>query len=219
MTCLDKGLAGRQTFGDGSRRIHRQLAAPCRVPAGRVRGATVREIYGARVTAAGGVLDPNGVIVATAAGGRFHPKIASAAAIDLVVYEDRRAGNSDIFATRLAGGVALTVLDPAGIALTTDASYQVTPTVTAVAAGFFVAWSDARALAATQHDIWAQLVSSAGVPIGTNFVTEVVDDGKGALFSKVVKVIPTVNQTLGYDPAVFAKIGLPSRTVPECKKY
>jgi hypothetical protein len=55
--------------------------------------------------------------------------------------------------------------------------------------------------------------------IGTNFVTEVVDDGKGALFSKVVKVIPNVNQTLGYDPAVFAKIGLPGRTVPECKKY
>ena len=55
--------------------------------------------------------------------------------------------------------------------------------------------------------------------IGTNFVTEVVDDGKGALFSKVVKVIPNVNQTLGYDPAVFAKIGVPSRTVPECKKY
>ena len=55
--------------------------------------------------------------------------------------------------------------------------------------------------------------------IGTNFVTEVVDDGKGALFSKVVKVIPNVNQTLGYPPEVFAKIGLPSRTVPECKKY
>jgi branched-chain amino acid transport system substrate-binding protein len=55
--------------------------------------------------------------------------------------------------------------------------------------------------------------------IGTNFVTEVVDDGKGALFSKVVKVIPNVNQTLGYDPAVFAKIGLPSRNVPECRKY
>jgi branched-chain amino acid transport system substrate-binding protein len=55
--------------------------------------------------------------------------------------------------------------------------------------------------------------------IGTNFVTEVVDDGKGALFSKVVAVIPNVNQTLGYDPKVFAKIGLPSRTTPECKKY
>src|SRR5258708_29915479 len=55
--------------------------------------------------------------------------------------------------------------------------------------------------------------------IGTNFVTEVVDDGKGALFSKGVKVIPNVNQTLGYDPAEFSKIELPGRTVPECKKY
>ena len=55
--------------------------------------------------------------------------------------------------------------------------------------------------------------------IGTNFVTEVVDDGKGALVSKVGKVVPNVNQTLGYDPAVFAKIGLPGRNVPECKMY
>src|SRR4029078_8498549 len=54
--------------------------------------------------------------------------------------------------------------------------------------------------------------------IGNNFATGVVDDGKGALFSKTVKVIPNVNQTLGYDPAVFAKIGLPSRTVSECEK-
>jgi branched-chain amino acid transport system substrate-binding protein len=54
--------------------------------------------------------------------------------------------------------------------------------------------------------------------IGTNFVTEVVEDN-GALVSKVVEIVPNVNQTLGYDPAVFAKIGLPSRTVPECKKY
>ena len=55
--------------------------------------------------------------------------------------------------------------------------------------------------------------------IGTNFVTEVVEDGSGGLVSKVVKIVPNVNQTLGYDPAVFAKIGLPSRTNPECKKY
>ena len=39
--------------------------------------------------------------------------------------------------------------------------------------------------------------------IGTNFVTEVVDDGKGGLFSKVVEVVPDVNQTLGMDPAVL----------------
>jgi ABC-type branched-subunit amino acid transport system substrate-binding protein len=55
--------------------------------------------------------------------------------------------------------------------------------------------------------------------IGTNFVTEVVDDGKGNLFSKVVKIVPDVNQTLGYPKDVFTKIGGPTRTNPECKKY
>ena len=55
--------------------------------------------------------------------------------------------------------------------------------------------------------------------IGTNFVTEVVDDGKGTLLSKVVKIVPDVHQTLGYPRDVFLKIGPPSRTNPECKKY
>jgi branched-chain amino acid transport system substrate-binding protein len=56
--------------------------------------------------------------------------------------------------------------------------------------------------------------------IGTSFVTEAVKDANGDLVSKVVKVVPNVNQTLGFDPAVFAKIGLPGREVPVCgKKY
>jgi branched-chain amino acid transport system substrate-binding protein len=54
--------------------------------------------------------------------------------------------------------------------------------------------------------------------IGTSFVTEAVKDANGDLVSKVVKVVPNVNQTLGFDPAVFAKIGLPGREVPVCKK-
>ena len=55
--------------------------------------------------------------------------------------------------------------------------------------------------------------------IGANFVTEVAEDSSGALVSKVVKVFPDVHQTLGYPRDVFAKIGPPSRTNPECKKY
>ena len=54
---------------------------------------------------------------------------------------------------------------------------------------------------------------------GNNFITEVVEAPNGELTNKMVKVIPNVNQTLGMDPAAFAKIGLPSRTNPECKKY
>ena len=54
--------------------------------------------------------------------------------------------------------------------------------------------------------------------IGTNFVIEVVEAANGDLVSKLVKIQPNVSQTLGMDPAVFAKVGLPSRTNPECKK-
>ncbi len=54
--------------------------------------------------------------------------------------------------------------------------------------------------------------------IGTNFVTEVVEEN-GNLVNKLVKIVPNVNQTLGIDPAAFKTIGLPSRDVPECKKY
>ncbi len=54
--------------------------------------------------------------------------------------------------------------------------------------------------------------------IGTNFVTEVVKDDKGDLVGKVVKVVPNVQQRLGFSKEVFDRIGLPGREVPECKK-
>lgn len=55
--------------------------------------------------------------------------------------------------------------------------------------------------------------------IGTNFVTEVVEDADGNLVSQVVQVVENVNQTLGMDPEKFAAIGVPARDVPECKVY
>ena len=56
--------------------------------------------------------------------------------------------------------------------------------------------------------------------IAANFVTEVVEAPNGELANKMVKVVPEVRQTLGFDDAAFAKLGLPSRTNPECKaKY
>jgi ABC-type branched-subunit amino acid transport system substrate-binding protein len=54
--------------------------------------------------------------------------------------------------------------------------------------------------------------------IGPNFVTEVVQNEKGDLVSKVVKVVPSVNQRLGFSKEAFDRIGLPGREVPECKK-
>ena len=54
--------------------------------------------------------------------------------------------------------------------------------------------------------------------IGTNFVTEVVKDEKGDLISKVVKVVPNVQQRLGFSKAVFDKFVPPGRDNPPCKK-
>lgn len=49
--------------------------------------------------------------------------------------------------------------------------------------------------------------------IGSTFITEVVKDDKGNLFSKVVRKVDNVNQTLGIPPAEF-KVG--SRDEPNC---
>jgi ABC-type branched-subunit amino acid transport system substrate-binding protein len=54
--------------------------------------------------------------------------------------------------------------------------------------------------------------------IGTNFVTEVVKDEKGDLISKVVKVVPNVQQRLGFPKAVFDTFVPPGRDNPPCKK-
>jgi ABC-type branched-subunit amino acid transport system substrate-binding protein len=53
--------------------------------------------------------------------------------------------------------------------------------------------------------------------IATTFITEVAELPNGELTNKFIKTVPDVNQTLGLDPATFQKIGLPSRTNPECK--
>jgi branched-chain amino acid transport system substrate-binding protein len=54
--------------------------------------------------------------------------------------------------------------------------------------------------------------------IGTNFVTEVVKDAHGDLINKVVKVVPNVQQRLGFSKAVFDKLIPPGRENPPCKK-
>src|ERR1700683_5269635 len=54
--------------------------------------------------------------------------------------------------------------------------------------------------------------------IGTHFVTEVVKADNGDLISKVVKVIPDVQERLGFSKAVFDKFVPPGRENPPCKK-
>lgn len=53
--------------------------------------------------------------------------------------------------------------------------------------------------------------------IANIYVTEVVRLGDGSLINKVVQVMPAVSQTLGLSKADFDRIGVGSRTNPECR--
>ena len=53
--------------------------------------------------------------------------------------------------------------------------------------------------------------------VANMYITEVAKNADGTLYNKVVKVVPNVNQQLGMTNEAFAKMGLGSRTNPECK--
>ncbi len=122
-------------------------------------GVSSIDIFGARVSATGAVLDPNGVIVSQATNNELNPAISGSPSGYLVVWQDYRSGTSyDIYGARVnTAGVAL---DPAGIAISTVAEDQLSPTVSADGTGFMVAWQDFRS--GSQFDIYGARVSSAG---------------------------------------------------------
>lgn len=53
--------------------------------------------------------------------------------------------------------------------------------------------------------------------IGSNFVSEVVEQDDGSLVTQMVKKVDGVNQTLGLEKAAFDAVGLPSRDTPACQ--
>ena len=136
---------------------------------GRVAANT--DVFGARVTAAGVVLDPNGVLISGAANGQFSPRATFLNGGGLVVWEDRRAeGQGDIFGTRLTIGPAITLGDPAGFSISGAATGQQTaPAVAALRGSFLVAWTDGRNAGVSGTDIFAQQVGISGLLNGPPF--------------------------------------------------
>ena len=53
--------------------------------------------------------------------------------------------------------------------------------------------------------------------VANMYLNEVTKAADGSLYNKVIKVVPNVNQMLGLSKAEFDKVGLGSRTNPECK--
>jgi hypothetical protein len=123
-----------------------------------------QDIFGARVTSGGQVLDVNGIGICTNPGPQFEPVCAwDGASSFLVAWRDYRVATppypSDIYGTRLSSSGA--VLDPAGLAICTAANFQFVPQVAWGGTNFLVTWEDSRA-GSTNYDIYAARVSRTG---------------------------------------------------------
>ncbi|MEO0080107.1 MAG: hypothetical protein ABIK44_05470 [candidate division WOR-3 bacterium] len=120
------------------------------------------DIYGARVTPAGVVLDPEGIPISTAGNAQRYPAVAAGGGDFLVVWQDKRNTASwDIYGSRVnSAGV---VLDTAGIAISTAPRDQEYPQVASNGTDYLVVWSDRRDDSLTAKDVYAARVTTQGV--------------------------------------------------------
>jgi uncharacterized repeat protein (TIGR01451 family) len=120
------------------------------------------DIYGARV-AGGIVLDEPAFPISTANTDQLRPRIASAGSNWIVVWEDLRNGDKDVFAARVAGSGV--VLDPPVTGLAVSAlpgSGQWEPWPASDGSDYFVAWRDDRNWSTTRFDAYGARVTAAG---------------------------------------------------------
>lgn len=126
-------------------------------------------IYGARVTPAGVVLDPNGIPISTAPVYRFHPSVAFDGTNYLVVWDDARNTGGhycDIYGARVAQNG--TVLDPGGILISgiTSNYHDQFPSVSFGRTNYLVVWQSFRS--GGINFLFSAVVSPNGTVIDTN---------------------------------------------------
>lgn len=147
------------------------------------RGGLTKDIYGARVSNTGAVLDASGVPISQAANNQLIPDVASnGTTVALVVWQDGRNGATDIYGALVNANGAVLVND---IAISTATGNQSGPSVDydPASGDFLVVWSDARTAVS---NIFGTRVSSAGVvrdPSGVQISSSAVGAFSPALAS------------------------------------
>ena len=125
------------------------------------------DIFGARVSPAGKVLDPAGIAIAVAASHQYEPHVVYGGGTFLVVWYDYRlSGYSDIYGARVKPDG--TVQDKAGIAISKAYRYQQTPTAAYDGTNFMVVWQDYRNWPYNTMDVYGARVSTAGKVLDTS---------------------------------------------------
>jgi len=161
---LDKsGIQVSTSTGDAAEPVALYNGANILVVWNDERGSTDKDIYAARVTKAGVLLDSAGVAVCTAPGDQEAPQVALSGTTAMTVWYDRRGADANIYAARITAAGA--VLDSNGFAVTTAKGDQTWPSIGHDGAGYLVAWQDRRS--GSSHDIYASRVSAAGAVLDT----------------------------------------------------
>ena len=127
------------------------------------RGSAYSDIYGARVTQAGVVLDTSGIAISVVSPNTQHrPAIAFDGVNYLAVWERYYSDQSEIFAARVAPSGE--VLDTVAINITNAVDYQRRPEVTSNGTNYFVVWTDQRNdPGGYDYDIYGTRVTPTGV--------------------------------------------------------
>jgi phosphoribosylformylglycinamidine (FGAM) synthase PurS component len=145
------------------------------------RGGGNSDIYGARVTPEGTVLDPQGIAISQAAGAQGFPALGSDGANFLVVWQDRRGGgSSDIYGARVTPEG--TVSDPDGFVIPQAARDQLTPAVDFDSENFLVVWEDHRS--GIDSDIYGARVTPEGTVLDPDGIA--VSEAAGWQYSPAV---------------------------------
>ncbi|MEO0216070.1 MAG: hypothetical protein ABIL14_03545, partial [candidate division WOR-3 bacterium] len=120
------------------------------------------DIYGTRIDTSGFVLDTLNIPICTAQDSQFFSSISFCDTTFLVVWDDWRNGNWDIFACRVTNNGV--VLEPNGFVISTALYHQRTPNVISNGVNYFVVWSDYRN---SNWDIYAARVTTNGMVLDT----------------------------------------------------
>ena len=126
------------------------------------RKGSTQDIYGARVTPAGKVLDKDGFLIRGESTELHAPDIAFGAGHYLVVWQQGKYGASTANINGVRVSTAGKLMDSSPLAISVSADQQVSPGVASDGTSFMVVWYDLRNAATTKGDIRGTLVDKSG---------------------------------------------------------
>src|SRR5204863_5902053 len=118
------------------------------------------DIWGARISAAGTVLDTTAIAVSSASGSQTYPALSGNGTDSFVVWQDGRGSTTNIYGARV--NTSGTVLDTNGIAVCLSDSPCRFPALANLGPDYLIAWEDDRNSSTSSADIYGARVTSAG---------------------------------------------------------